>query len=46
VLLEVVPPDLGRAALLFLVPSTVAAVVGRLVARGELTAALGLGESV
>ena len=40
VLLEVVPPGLGRAALLFLVPSCRAAVIGRLALRGELELAI------
>ena len=42
VLLEVAPPELTRAALLFLVPSAVAAVLARLAARGEWREALGL----
>jgi hypothetical protein len=40
VLLEVVPPDVGRAALLCLVPTILTAVLGRLILRGELERAL------
>lgn len=36
VLLEVVPPELSRAALLFLVPPMVTAVIGRAILAGEL----------
>ena len=43
VLLEVVPAELSRAALLFLVPSTCAAVLIRLAEREELAPAFGLG---
>ena len=39
VLLEVAPPELTRAALLFLLPCSAAAVVGRLVLRGDVVKA-------
>ena len=39
-LLEVAPPGLARAALLFLVPATVGALLTRLALQGELEAAL------
>ena len=42
-LLEVAPPGPSRAALLFLVPSTVSALVANLAVRGELQAAFAFG---
>lgn len=43
VLLEVAPPELTRAALLFLVPSMLTAVLGRLALQGDLGRALATG---
>ena len=41
-LLEIAPPELARAALLFLVPSALTALLARLAVKRELARAFGL----